>query len=348
MRPKKWLKNYLKNVLKHHGYEIQKSSSSYEWQKLAKESPVYNESKLPKGSENYFQYNNPRLKELKERYALFDGNVITPLLWTENHVSPDDIKYFRGDNAYVWQLRGKSMNIFGYVLSTYYVKSIDYLGLLEKLTEDPYFGNIYFHIDNKIISRDLLDSIIEIYFLEKHLSISSINDLNILDIGAGYGRLAHRMITALPNIRSYLCTDAFAYSTFISEYYIRYRNLEDKAKVVPLDEIEKVLTAEKIDIAINIHSFSECKTAAIEWWLSLLEKNKIKYLMIVPNEMPGIENVLLTNDNINFQEIIERHGYKLITKAPKYSDSTVQEYAINPTYYYLFEFEKASSRLITE
>jgi hypothetical protein len=59
-----------------------------------------------------------------------------------------------------------------YALSTYYIKSMDRLRLLETLTEDELFGNFVFEIDHKIVSRDLLDSILEIYFLEKCLGIA--------------------------------------------------------------------------------------------------------------------------------------------------------------------------------
>ena len=197
-----------------------------------------------------------------------------------------------------------------------------------------------FLIDNKVVSRDLLDSIIEIYFLEKHLNISSLRNLTVLDIGAGYGRLAHRMVSALPNIHTYFCTDAVAVSTFISEYYVRSRDLENKAKVIPLDEIEGTLANQSVDIALNIHSFSECRISAIEWWLSLLEKNRVKYLMIVPNILEHGSELLLTNDRQDFSGVVEKYGYKLVAKEPKYRDPVVQEYAINPTYYYLFKLSQ--------
>jgi len=331
--------NFLKNFLGSYGYEVIPRSLLYDWQKTKQEIELYSKKLLAKDSEVYLQNSNPRLIELKEKYKTFDSDVTAPLVWTENWVNADEIKYFRSDNAYVWQLRGRDMNILSYSLAAYYVKSIDRLGLLDKLVEDYYFGIITFKIDNKVMSRDLIDSIIEIYYLEKHLGLSSIQDLKILDIGAGYGRLAHRMLNAFPNIHSYFCTDAFAPSTFISEYYIRYRNLENKAHVIPLYDIEKTLSSEKIDIAINIHSFSECKISAIEWWLHLLEKNRVKYLMIVPNVVIKGSSALITNDSKDFQYIIKNHGYKLIAKEPKYSDPIVQEYAANPSYHYLFELE---------
>jgi len=108
------------------------------------------------------------------------------------------------------------------------------------LVEDDYFGNFVFQIGGKTISRDLLDSILEIYFLDRHLGLASAeNHRTILDVGAGYGRLAHRLVSALSGAQRYLCTDAVAESTFISEYYLGFRGLDGRACAVPLDEIER-------------------------------------------------------------------------------------------------------------
>ena len=325
---KNLLKAVLTPVLNHYGYALIRDESLHE---LHQAKQIRTDLELPAGARDYLQPDHKRYQELLARYALFDTRVTSPLDWTDNYVKPDDMKYFRGDNAYIWQLRGAGMNVQGYVLATYYIKTRDTFGLLEKLKEDGQFGIVTFSIDNKVVSRDLLDSIMEIYFLEKHLQISSRTDLTILDIGAGYGRLADRMFNAFPHIRYYFCTDAVAASTFICEYYLAYRKIENKARVIPLDEIQNTLETEKVDIAVNIHSFSECKIAAIDWWLSLLEKNGIKYLMVVPNS----RDQLLANGQ-DFQIIIEKHGYTLIAKEPKYLDPLVQKYAMSPDWYYLF------------
>lgn len=325
------IRDLLDSLVQHFGYRIVADRNLYEWQKTPFETQP-RMSKLPEDAANYLVVNNPRLRELQTRYADFNSGVTAPLTWTDTYVRPEEMLHFRGDNAYVWQARTMSMNIMAYALTMYYAKSIDDLGLLENLEEDDYFGVHNYAIDDRLVSRDLLDSISEIYFLEKHLNVSSHANLSVLDIGAGYGRLAHRMISSLPNIAQYLCTDAYPISTFISEYYLRFRNLERKAKVVPLDEIEHVLGSSAVDIAVNIHSFSECRISAIEWWLSLLAKRRIRNLMIVPNPPD-----LRTNDGIDFGNIIEKHGYQLVAKDPKYRDPVVHEFAINPSYYYLFE-----------
>ena len=310
----------------------------YEWQQYPQTQPAYNRrSKLPEGAESYLRLENPRLKALRDRYAVFNSKVTDPLVWKESYVGSDDILYFRGDNAYVWQLRGLNMNAMAYALTTYYVKSIDKLGLLMGLKENNFFGNFTFNIADTLVSRDLLDSIVEIYFLEKYLNIFSSDHLTILDIGAGYGRLAHRMVCSLPNIVEYFCTDAVPESTFVCEYYVRFCKIEDRVKVVPLDEIESVMRRKALDLAINIHSFSECKTSAIEWWLSVLKRYNVKYLMVAPNFGDSGGKLLLTNDGEDFGKIIEKYGYKLVAKEPKYQDPTVQQNAISPTYYHLFE-----------
>ena len=311
----------------------------YEWQKRSFDPrPGFRCGTLPDGAAEYLTPDNPRLAELRERYARFNSAVTSPSVWTEDIVSADDIRYFRGDNAYVWQVRDRGMNTLSYALTTYYAKSIDSLGLLRTLEEDDSFGVHGFTVAGQRVSRDLLDSVSEIYFLEKHLGLSTRGDFSVLDIGAGYGRLAHRMTAALPGVR-YFCTDAFATSTFLSEYYLRLRGPAGRATVLPLDEVEQGLAQETIDLAVNIHSFSECKRSAIDWWLSRIAEHKIPYLMIVPNT----GDRLMTHEDVDFGPLVESHGYTLKAREPKYRDPIVQQYGINPSWYFLFERTSARS-----
>ncbi len=182
----------------------------------------------------------------------------------------------------------------------------------------------------------MLDSVAEIYFLDRHLGIASRTGLRVLDVGAGYGRLAHRMLGALPGLERYFCTDAVAISTFVSDYYLRFRGVE-KARVIPLDEIDKTLREHPVDLAINIHSFSECRTQAIDWWARLLSEHRVKNLMIAPNGEGERLQHLLTNDGQDFLPIFERYGYRTVLKEPKFADPVVQEWGLMPTWYHLLE-----------
>jgi len=114
------IRESLDSLLKHFGYRIVDDQNLYEWQKTPSHTqPRYRMSKLPEDAADYLVMNNPRLRELQTRYAAFNGDVTTPLVWTDTWVRHEDMLYFRGDNAYVWQVRRMSMNIMAYALTTY-------------------------------------------------------------------------------------------------------------------------------------------------------------------------------------------------------------------------------------
>ena len=332
---KEWIRIRLNNVLRRYGAEIVPTERLYEWQSVGVNEPRWNNCPLPGDAVRYLKPDNPKLVDLRRRYVSFDSDVTAPLEWTDHHVRPEDITYFRGDNAWVWQLRGQNANVLAYAVNFYYLRSMDHLGLLEKLVEDNSFGNFTLTIAGRQVSRDLLYSIAEIYFLDRHLGIGSRAGFRVLDIGAGYGRLAHRM-SSLAGIERFYCTDAVAVSTFVSDYYLRFRGVE-KALVIPLDEIENTLRYETVDLAINIHSFSECRIQAIAWWARLLSKYQVKKLMVVPNSIHGER--LLTNDGHDFLPILEQYGYRAILKEPKFLDPVVQKYGPYPSWHHLLELQ---------
>ncbi|MDE2216933.1 MAG: putative sugar O-methyltransferase [Planctomycetota bacterium] len=281
------------------------------------------------------------MKTLQERYASLSIPPIDHSEWTSSYVNSNiDLRFFRGDNAYVYQYRDGNREV-NYVVTYYYLQKIDELRLLQKLDEDGLFGAYTFNVNGRTVSRDLLDSIAEVSFLERHLAISRVTRLNILDIGAGYGRLAHRMTQALPNIGRYICVDAVAESTFISEYYLRFRGVAERAAVIPIFDVDDALANNPINLAMNVHSFSECTLLSTVWWLDALRKHKVKYLMIVPNpESHGGTLLLSTEKDKRRQDLlpaIHTRGYKLKVREPKYTDPSVQNHGVTPTYHYLFE-----------
>lgn len=337
MQLTRWIHHGLNDALRRRGKEILPSERVYEWQRIDLQKPTFRESDLPAGAASFLRPDNPNLVALIERYQRFDPAVTTPLIWREGHLRPEDIPYFRGDNAYVWQMRNGNFNVMGYALAYYYVKSIDRHGLLDKMQEDDLFGNFTFPVDGRKISRDLLDSMVELYFLDRHLDVFARQNLTILDVGAGYGRLAYRATSVLPGLTNYLCTDAVPFSTFLSDYYLRHRGVWPKAQAVPLDEIEAKLQTVKPDLATNIHSFSECRVEAIEWWIRLLAKSGVRHLMIAPNTTNCGGEWLRTNDLKDFSGILTKYGYREIVKQQKYTDPVVQQFAISPTWHFLFE-----------
>lgn len=337
MTLKSKIKNLMNSVTNSYDYTIVHNSLLYEWQKYPQAAIPNNDFVLPDDANEYLDKDNPRLKELIIECAKYNRKFNKPLIWTKEYIDKIDLKYFRSDNPYVWQLRGSNQNYLSYALVTYYMKAIDKRHFLEKLEEDNLFGVNTFTVDSKLVSRDLLDSINEIYFLDEHLNLYERDNLSVLDIGAGYGRLAHRMARALPNLKYYYCTDAIATSTFISEYYTKFRKIENKAKVIPWSNIKNCIENKSVDIAINIHSFSEMTIPEIEGWLSLIQQKKVQYLFIKPNNNNCEGKSLQINTGIDFSHVIEKYGYRLRAKQPTYKDEVVQKYGISSGYHYLYE-----------
>ncbi len=251
-----------------------------------------------------------------------------------------DLRGFRGDAAYLWQER--DFNAAPHYLATAgYAATIDKRGLLTTLQEDDLFGARTYQLgDTLTLSRDLLDSVFELNFLDRHTGLLDREELTILDIGAGYGRFAHRAARALPNLQQVICTDAIAESTFLCEYYLKYRGVADAARVVPLDEIEASLKGLRVDIAVNIHSFSEMPHAAIVWWLDRVAATKARWLFVVPNAMDNGGELLVSTEadgpRRDFLPAILERGYELAGKEPKYRDPLVQRHGVTPTQYWLF------------
>jgi hypothetical protein len=332
-----WIHSSLNGMLRRRGKEIIPTERVYDWQRNDCQRPIFKDMEIPPEATFFLRADNPRLQDLLRRYSAFDPAVTTPLVWREGHLRSEDIPFFRGDNAYVWQVRNGNYNIMGYALACYYAQTLDRHNLFDKLTEDESFGNFTFNIGGRDVSRDLIDSIIELYFLDRHLQVFSRPALTILDIGAGYGRLAYRASNALPGLTNYFCTDAVAYSTFLSDFYLRHRRVHPKAQAIPLDEIEAKLQTTKPDLAVNIHSFSECRVEAIDWWIRLLAKSGVPHLMIAPNTTNCGGERLQTNDLKDFSGIVAKYGYRQVAREPKYSDPVVQQYGISPTWHFLFE-----------
>jgi hypothetical protein len=285
---------------------------------------------------------NPELQALRQRYAGLTGR--TPPVWAPGYVTPEDLLYFRGDNCYVWQFQANNTPE-KHALTYSYLKTIDTLGLLDILTEDGDYGVFTFPTadrdgNNRFVSRDLLDSVCELLFLERTLQISRLPGLKVLDIGAGYGRLAYRAVTALSNIDTYFCIDAIPESTFISSHYLSRKGAE-RARVVALDD-QHDLVAGTIKLAVNIHSFSECAVEAVAYWVSRCAELKIEYLFIVPNFSEEGQTAVLLDDGTDINPLLAQHGYHLCHVEPKYRNPEVHKYGVSPTRYYLFRAAETS------
>ena len=290
---------------------------------------LYDESApLPAGAARELSSENPRLQELRRSYQQLELPVSDASRWRDTAVKSFlDLRYFRGETLFYWHYRElPRVTSLKYFVFLRYVSERDDSGLLAKMVEDGAFGCWTFEYPGHgRVSRDLLESANEIAFLERELELSHRRSLAVLDIGAGYGRLAHRMTEVYPQLADYCCVDAIPESTFVSEYYLRFRGSTPPARVVSLDAVDDELRPGAFDLAVNIHAFSECTHAAVEWWVKLLGRLRIPRLLVVPNEPNELLTLEPDGTRRDFLPLLEGAGYRVIKTEPVIADPAVRE-----------------------
>jgi hypothetical protein len=301
---------------------------------------------LPASASQELVSSNPRLEELQAAYAELDLPVLTASRWGRDAVQSFlDLRWFRGETLITWHYRElPRITALKYFIFMQYVRAHDPLGLLDRLDEDGAFGCwTYDYPAYGRVSRDLLESVIEISFLDSELHLSKRDRFSILDIGAGYGRLAHRMVKAFPGLIDYCCTDVIPECTLISEYYLRYRDCLPRARVVPLTRLASELQRGSFDVAVNIHSFSECPLAAIDWWIKLVRELEVPYVLVVPNESTELLSLELDGTRRPFVSLLERAGYRLATRRPVVEDPAVRQLLRLEDHFHLFRLESTAT-----
>lgn len=286
---------------------------------------------LPAGASAWLRPDNPELSALERRYAGIDPAVTTPLVWDGERLADEDLLYFRADNHFVWQLRGPNKTRRAYRVTLRHLREAGLGPLLDQLGEDGAYGAFV----HRGVSRDLLDSAGEIDFLRRHIGLGE-RPLNILDIGAGYGRLAWRIEQATGEGTRVFATDAIARSTFVADHYLKHRGAR-RASVAPLDDVEALLAGTRVDLALNVHSFSEMRTEAVAWWVERLAAAGVPKLMVVPNEGRSGGRLCELNGGLQMAPIFAGFGYRPLAAEPRYADPEVQRRGLDPTWLHLFE-----------
>lgn len=293
----------------------------------------------PPGAADELRPANPRLVALRRAYARLDLPVVESSRWSRDAVDAFlDLRFFRGETLITWHYRETpEVTERKYARLHDYVAAQDRLGLLERLGEDGAFGCWTYSFEGRTVSRDLLESVNEINFLERSLRLSAREHLGVLDIGAGYGRLGHRMAAAIANLTDYCCVDAIPEATFVCEYYLGYRGVSPPARVVDLDRVRSELTPGSFDLAVNVHGFSEFTYAAIEWWLELLARLRVPNLLIVPNEPTELLSLERDGSRRDFAGLLEVSGYDLVACERVFDDQALRGLVGVDDHFHLYE-----------
>lgn len=287
---------------------------------------------------------DPKLLDLTQRYAGL--NVFPHSLW-KTWADGIDIAKFRGENAYIAQMWG-GMTEARYINSYHYAEH-NATNELFCMREDDAFGCVIFD-DPELesiekVSRDLIDSALEIAFLRETLELNDYDDLMVLDIGAGYGRFAHRLTSVFDNAYV-ICTDGVPLSTYLCDYYLKYRGVE-RAESMPLDQIDTLKNeynhTEQIKVACNMYSFSEMPLASVNYWLDLCTDLKIPYFFLVPHAPDLVHAHFFTTEpdghtHCDYMQALNAHGYKLKERRFKFPEAESDKYIYN-TEFCLFSRE---------
>ena len=193
-------------------------------------------------------------------------------LWTDHHASTIDPARFRAHDQYLEQSAA-----YPYHELTRWARQYR-ADWLDAMTEDGAFGcTVATAAEGKTVSRDLLDSIAELDFLDRY--VPNLATARVLDIGAGYGRLAHRL-TTVSRTCSVVCTDAIDVSRAVCATYLDHRGIPfERAHVTHPDVLND---AGEFDLACNVHSWSECSLDEVRGWLDWLAP-RVKRIFIVPH-----------------------------------------------------------------
>lgn len=160
------------------------------------------------------------------------------------------------------------------------------------------------------VSRMWLEANCEIDFLRRH--VPSIGNMRVLDIGAGYGRLAVPLSKVGADVT---CVDAVPISTVVCRQYTE--RFAPKVKVLNLGDFEENYRSMQFDMAINIHSWNECSLAQIENWLDVICEMRIPFLFTVSHGQitgwPEVPWRSCGGDHASFRPALEKR-FKLVAE----------------------------------
>lgn len=169
-----------------------------------------------------------------------------------------------------------------------YTKRKDPLGVFDKVRE-PAIGNPFIikHKD-KVITQDLCNSVLEFYSIIQKQDINK--RLNIAEIGAGYGRLAHIFLKMFPKAtyciidipialylaQEYLTTvfpkeKIFYFRPFKSYREIKKEFEKSRIRFIMAHQIE-YLPSKTFDYAINISSLHEMTRPQIKKYIGQIDR----------------------------------------------------------------------------
>ncbi|AWW37581.1 methyltransferase [Streptomyces sp. AS58] len=122
--------------------------------------------------------------------------------------------------------------------------------------------------DGESVDLDYLRAVSDLEFIEKNVDLDG---GRVLEIGAGYGRTCHTLMSN-KDIAAYTIID-LPTTMALSRKYLRAVLPDEEFKkitFIPIDEIEASLGDAEFDLCINIDSLAEMDVKTVRYYLSLI------------------------------------------------------------------------------
>jgi putative sugar O-methyltransferase len=181
-------------------------------------------------------------------------------------------------------------------------------------------GPIAVRYDGESVCMDYLQTVFELDFISRGVELDG---MNILEIGAGYGRTCHAMLSN-HDVAGYSIIDLDNSLTLAREYLRVVLDEHQFAKVrfFAVHDLEQSLTGARIDLCVNIDSFAEMSAQTVHNYLGLIDQhcdrlyvnNPVgKYLdKTLDNHSQGSELVAIALDTGLMRDIIDVHDNRAI------------------------------------
>ncbi|ADI11530.1 putative methyltransferase [Streptomyces bingchenggensis BCW-1] len=141
---------------------------------------------------------------------------------------------------------------------------------IEKVRNRDVGDPVTVRYEGRTVCLDYLQAALELGFIEKELDLGG---ARVLEIGAGYGRTCHAMLSNY-DLASYTIVD-LKNTLGLSRAYLREVLDEkqfSKMRFVQVEDIDTGLGPDGFDLCVNVHSFTEMTPDTVKAYLRLIDE----------------------------------------------------------------------------
>ncbi|KAK1178073.1 putative sugar O-methyltransferase [Streptomyces sp. NBS 14/10] len=184
--------------------------------------------------------------------------------------------------------------------------------------------------EGKSVCLDYLQAALELGFIEKEVDLDG---AHVLEIGAGYGRTCHSMLSNY-DLASYTIID-LKNTLSLSRAYLRAVLDEKqfaKLKFVQVEDIDTALGTDRFDLCVNVHSFTEMTPDTVKAYLRLIDERCGAFFVKNPvgkfrdksmdGHQKGEEAVKLAMETGPLRQVLDIHDSEAVAAAvPAFIDA---------------------------